>query len=296
MSSRVSSSSPSGTAGGRRCAGPLVGAGVGDHHLLGGGQQRVQHQLPVLGAGITFTDSGFPGQHVVAVLPGGAWEDPVVHAQQADHPVRHRPHRHHGAHGEGAGAEVRPGRPAGQPAGEQRPDVGPARAKCVPHRPASRSPATVGELAAQFRGLPAVGRGNAGQAVDRDEQRRQPIARRVAAAERIQRGGEPGQQFGEPTGQIDIRAADVIQRQGGVQPVVVLLGHRHAEQDPVEPSAPGVLPECRPARTPAGVRHPAPSGRRIHGPAGQSLQFVVVEPESPAHRRPGRQVEHLRRR
>jgi hypothetical protein len=56
----------SGTAGGPLLVGALVGAGVGDHQV-GGGEQRVEQQLAVLGAGVAVADDRVAAQQVVAV-------------------------------------------------------------------------------------------------------------------------------------------------------------------------------------------------------------------------------------
>ena len=95
-------------------AGVLVGAGVGDHQGLGGGEDRVEQQLAVLGPDVALTGRRLAGQRVVAVHQIAAREDPVVKSDQAYHPVRHRAHRHHRADRQRAGAEVRPGGPTGE--------------------------------------------------------------------------------------------------------------------------------------------------------------------------------------
>ena len=108
----------------------LIGAGVGDDQLLGGRADGVEQQLPVLGTDVAFTGHRVAGQHVVAVDDAEAREHAVVEADQADHPVRHRAHRHHRAHGQRAGAEVGPGRAAGQVLVEQCADVGQPQRRC----------------------------------------------------------------------------------------------------------------------------------------------------------------------
>ena len=110
VSSSASSSSPSGTAGGARLAGGLVGAAVGDHQLFAGGHDRVEQELAVLAAQVALAGERGAGEHVVAVDGRGAREHAVVETEQAHDAVRHRAHRHHGADGERAGAEVGPGR------------------------------------------------------------------------------------------------------------------------------------------------------------------------------------------
>src|SRR5262245_31641772 len=90
-------------------AGALVGAGGGaDEAPLGCGD-RVETELAVLGTGVALSEPRAAGEDVVTVGPGGAREDAVVEAEQADHAVRDRAHRDHRAHSEGAGAEVGPG-------------------------------------------------------------------------------------------------------------------------------------------------------------------------------------------
>ena len=153
--SRASSSSPSGHGGGSLGAVVLAAPGVGDHQRLGGRRDRVEQQLAVLRAQVALAGAGSPGQHVVAVDGGGAREDPVVEADQADHAVRHRAHRHHRADRQGAGAEVGARRPAAEPLLQEGPHVGlpqqgvpvggpvgdPRRAPGRTARPARRRPA-----------------------------------------------------------------------------------------------------------------------------------------------------------
>ena len=68
--------------------------------MLGRGQQRVEEQLAVLAARVALAGERRAAEDVVAVDRVAAREDAVVEADQADHPVRHRAHRHHRADGE----------------------------------------------------------------------------------------------------------------------------------------------------------------------------------------------------
>ncbi len=131
VAATASSSSPSGTAGRPPGAGALVGAGVHHDEVLGGRADRVEQQLAVLAARVALADERVAGEQVVAVGHARAGEHAVVEPEQADHAVRHRPHRHQRGDGEGAGAEVGPGRAAAQPVGEQRRGRRPARAATV---------------------------------------------------------------------------------------------------------------------------------------------------------------------
>ncbi len=103
---------------------PSIGSGVEDHQVLPGREHGVEQQLPVLGTWVALTDARVAAENVVAIDAGASRELAVVQAEQADHAVRHRTHRHHGAHGQVPGPEVRPGGSARQPLGEQGMDVG----------------------------------------------------------------------------------------------------------------------------------------------------------------------------
>ena len=134
--------------------GRLVGPAVGDHQLLARGQDRVEHQLPVLAAQVALAGERGAREHVVAVDRGGAREDTVVQSEQADHAVRHRPHRHHRADGQRAGAEVGPGRLPGEALGHQRAYVGQAQLELGPL--ASGVVGQPAQLALHLAGLPLV--------------------------------------------------------------------------------------------------------------------------------------------
>ena len=79
---------PEGYGGRPRLARRLVGAGVGDHEVLGRGDDRVEHQLAVLAAHVALAGERAAGEHVVAVDRAGPREDAVVETEQADHAVR----------------------------------------------------------------------------------------------------------------------------------------------------------------------------------------------------------------
>ena len=105
-------------------------------------------------------------------------------------------------------------------------------------------------------------------------------------------GGEPVDQLGEPAGQVDVRAVDVVEGHD-VAPAVQRALHGGAEQQPVEPVAPAALLDVaeRPGGAVVVVESPADAG--ADRPVAQPLELVVVEPEPlPDGRRAG-EVEHL---
>ena len=68
-------------------------------------------------------------------------------------------------------------------------------------------------------------------------------------------------------GQFDAVAADVVERQCGVEPGVRVVGHRHPGQHPVDAETPSVLDEVDAerlsvlaGRNPSGCSLRAPSG------------------------------------
>jgi hypothetical protein len=68
--------------------GALVTAAVRDHQMLGGCEQRVEQQLPILAAGILVTNPGVPGHEVVTVGSRAAREGPIIQAHKAYDAVR----------------------------------------------------------------------------------------------------------------------------------------------------------------------------------------------------------------
>lgn len=74
-------------------------------------------------------------------------------------------------------------------------------------------------------------------------QSRQPLTQRAGAAERLDHPVQPVAELGEPAGQFDAVAADVVQRQRGLEPVLRVVGQRHPGQDAVQAKPPGVVDE-----------------------------------------------------
>ena len=105
---------------------------------------------------------------------------------------------------------------------------------------------------------------------------------------------EPVDELGEPAGEVDVAAVDVVERQDAADEPEVVLGHRHPEQQPVEAGPPGVRGErVELVRRPVGgVQPPADAGGG--DPLLEPGEVVVVEAEPPAHRLPAGEVEQLR--
>ncbi|SHW47066.1 Uncharacterised protein [Mycobacteroides abscessus subsp. abscessus] len=92
--------------GGTRLSRVLVGSGIGEYQGFGSGADRVQKQLSIFGTDIAFTGHRVASQGVVSVDGAEPREHAVVEPDETDDPMRDRPHGHHGADREGAGAKV----------------------------------------------------------------------------------------------------------------------------------------------------------------------------------------------
>ena len=270
----------------------LVVAGVGDDELVGGGEERVEQQLAVLGAGVAVADVGVGEHEVVAVAGGLAREDAVVHAEQADDPMRDRPHRHERADGEVAGAEVRPRRAALEALAEQRPDLRRHEARRAPA--AARLVRHVAEDAVELGALPGVTLAGRGQRIGGAGDGRGPGVDRLRRAEAVEGSLKPIHQLGEPARDVDRPAVDVVEREDVVEQPLLLLGHGDADQEPVHPRAPrprGERVELERLSV-RGVEPPPDATRR--DPVLDASEVVIVEPEPPPHRLLVGEVEHLR--
>ena len=103
---------------------------------------------------------------------------------------------------------------------------------------------------------------------------------------------QPVDVLGQLARELDAVAADVVERQRGVDPGVRVVGHRHAREDAVDAETPCVLDEVDAVRL-AVVAVEAPADVGLAHPAGDVLEVVVGEPEPRPHRRRLREVEHL---
>ena len=103
----------------------------------------------------------------------------------------------------------------------------------------------------------------------------------------------PVDELGEPPGEVDRAAVDVVERQHALDEPPVLLGHRDADQHPVEAPPPRVgLERAKLERLAVrGVEPPADPA--LGDPFLHPRQVVVVEAEPPADRLAPGQVEQL---
>ncbi len=113
------------------------------------------------------------------------------------------------------------------------------------------------------------------------------------ARERVDGGVQPLDEFGQTTRQLDVAALDVVQWERLSEQPLAVLGHGHAEQDPVQAGTPGVGPDAAELEgLPVGGIEP-PTHIRIADPLFEACQIVVGEPEPAPHRLTAGQVEDL---
>ena len=113
--------------------------------------------------------------------------------------------------------------------------------------------------------------------------------------EALDHRGEPFDVLGEPARDVDAVAADIVERQRGVDPGVRVVGHRDTCEDPVQSEPPCVLGEVVEAvrRAMLGVETPTDSG--LAHPLRDGVEVVVGEAEPGAHRRRLCEIQHLAR-
>ena len=259
--------------------GVLAAAGVGHDQRLGRGADRVEEQLPVLGADVALTGHRPPGQDVVAVDGLEAREDAVVEPDEAHHAVGHRAHRHHRAHGEGAGAEVAPRRPPAQPVAQQGAYVGVAQAGLV----VADAGRDAGQLAVELRDPPRVVGPAEGEPVHRAAEGGRPVGDGRRGRGRPHEGVQAVDHLREAADEVEVAVADVVERERAAHEPVPLAGHRRTQEDALQAREPGVGVEVEPERGPV-VAVVAPADGRLVDPPRHPLEVVVGEAEPGAHR------------
>ena len=106
---------------------------------------------------------------------------------------------------------------------------------------------------------------------------------------------KPVEELGEPSGEVDRAALDVVEREDAAEQPLLVLGHGDADEEAVEPDAPGARGERLELerRSVRGVEPPADAA--VGDPILDAGEVVVVEPEAAADRLAVGEVEHLRR-
>ena len=148
----------------------------------------------------------------------------------------------------------------------------------------------------QLGPLPAVAIGHGGHRIGGGGDRSDPGVDRFVSTQVVERDAQPIDQLGEPAGQVDGPAVDIVEGKDAAEEMEALLGHGHAEQDPVPSRLPGVGLELVElvGRAVRGVHPPTDAGRG--DPLLHPGQVVVVDPEAAPDRFAAGEIEHLGRR
>ena len=104
---------------------------------------------------------------------------------------------------------------------------------------------------------------------------------------------QPLDELGQAAGQLDVATLDVVERKRLREEPLVVLGHRNAEQDPVEPGPPGIGPDAPELEVPPVVGVEPPPHVGLPDPLLNAGQVVVGEAEPPPHGLAPGEVEHL---
>ena len=189
---------------------------------------------------------------------------------------------------------ARVGRPCNRSANSER--TSGASSDVVSARPPADSLLDhVVEQPLQLGALPGVARAGQRQHVGGLADRRRPARHRLRPAQRIEHEAEPVDELGEAAGEIDRAALDVVDRQHALEQPVAVLGHRDAEQQPVDARPPRARRERLELvrRAVRGIQ--APAHAAVGDPLLDAREVVVVEVEAPPDRVAVGEVEHLRR-
>ena len=207
----------------------LVLPAVGDQDPVAGGHERVEQELAVLEPGVVVAHVRVVQDEVVAVSRARAREDLVVEAEQADHAVRDRTHRHERADGEVAGAEVRARGAAAEAVGQKRADVRQLQGRRRRLGVCRRLREDIGKEVRELLALPGVAGCRGRQGVRGFEDRVGPHVERLGSCESVERVPESVDQLREAAREVDVGAADVVERQDAADEPAVGLGRGDAD-------------------------------------------------------------------
>ena len=210
--------------------------------------------------------------------------------------MRHRAHRDERADRQVAGAEVRAGRPASEALAEERAQLRQRELRRARGRVAGlgdharRAPAAARRAASASRGPVAVSASAASAIAVGPGGERSGVALSASSAAPQPRSTSSGNR---PARSITPLSTSSSGSTPSEQPLAV-LGHRDAQQQPVEAGVPrtGGHPHERVHAAVLGVE--APAGAAVGNPLLDAREVVVVEPEAAADGLAVGEVEHLR--
>ena len=143
----------------------------------------------------------------------------------------------------------------------------------------------------QLQVLPAGGGVVRGEGGGGREERVAPVGQGLRPGQCGRRVGEAGDQLREPPREVRVVSFHVVERRHTGDDALVLVGHRDAELQAVQPAAPGVRPEGWQPVALSVCRVESPADAEAVDPGVQAVEVVVVEQEPPPDRRTGREVE-----
>ncbi|MEZ5061952.1 MAG: hypothetical protein R2700_10650 [Solirubrobacterales bacterium] len=187
-----------------------------------------------------------------------------------------------------AGAEVGGGGAAGEARGQQGADLGEGEEGGVGF---ARLGGEILQQPVELQALPLLPERGGGEVVGRGERLR-PIAERLGLGEAREGGVDAVDQLGEAAGEGDRAALDVVEREHVLEDARVVLAHRDAEEDPVEPPAPRALGDGNVEGLAMPLVDPPVDVGGVD-PLVDAAEIVVVEPEAMADRLEVGEVEEL---
>jgi hypothetical protein len=277
--------------GRHRLVGVERAPGEGDDQPLPGSQDRLEQPLAVLGVAVGGPGDALACQQVEAHAATPTGPGAVVEPEQRDHARRHH------ASGREPGQRDRPGAPLGALGLVE------ARGQQQLHGRRLDGLRAVRPLLGQR--VERVAPGATGEQLIRSvvDQLRHDVAEHVAprphragAAHRAHRVEDARARLGESAQPLGLAALDRIDRQRALPERAPVAGQSPAEQQPLQPEAPGVLlVGGERVRVGAVGAVEPPAHRALAHPAAQHVLRARVETEARGDRRQRDQVQHRHR-
>ncbi len=117
---------------------------------------------------------------------------------------------------------------------------------------------------------------------------------RLRLAQHVDGGVDAVDELGEPAGELDVAAVDVVERQHAADEAEVVLGHRHTEEEAIQSGPPGVGGDGVELVRGAVRGVETPADPRGGDPLLDAGEVVVVEAEAAADRFAAGEVDDLR--